>query len=172
MTEQALRLERLQACHDLEQFDSGNEDLDGWLRRHALAAQPMDSARTFVVERDGRVVGYFALTMGSLQRAEAPPGLVRGLPSYPIGMVLLARLAVDRQWQGRGVGATLLAEALRKAVAAGEAATARLVAVDAIDESAARFYGRFGFIPVPEHPLRLYRRMRDIRHSLDRTGGC
>lgn len=169
MTEQALRLERLQARHDLERFDSGNEDLDGWLRRHALSAQQMDTARTFVIERDDRVVGYFALTMGSLQRAEAPPRLVRGLPSYPVGMVLLARLAVERQWQGRGLGATLLAEALRKAVAAGEAAAARLVVVDAIDENAAGFYARFGVIAVPEHPLRLYRRMSDIRRSLERA---
>ncbi len=78
-------------------------------------------------------------------------------------MVLLARLAVDRRQQGRGLGATLLADSLRKAVAAGEAAAARLVVVDA---NAARFYERYGFIPAPEHPLRLYRRMKDIARSL------
>ncbi len=68
--------------------------------------------------------------------------------------------------QGRGLGATLLADSLRKAVAAGEAAAARLVVVDAIDANAARFYERYGFIPAPEHPLRLYRRMKDIARSL------
>jgi ribosomal protein S18 acetylase RimI-like enzyme len=81
-------------------------------------------------------------------------------------MVLLARLAVDRRDQGKGLGAHLLAEALRKAVAAGEAAAARLVVVDAIDEDAAAFYERYGFISAPEHDRRLYRRMKDVRSSL------
>jgi len=83
-------------------------------------------------------------------------------------MVLLARLAVDRSEQGKGLGALLLAEALRKAVAAGEAAAARFVVVDAIDDDAVRFYERFGFVAAPGHPLRLYRRMKDIRASLER----
>ena len=117
-------LERLDTHHDVSTFDSGNDMLDGWLRRHALAAQRMDSARTFVATRGGRVVGYFSLTMGSVLRADAPAKLVRGMPAYPVGMVLLARLAVDQSQQGKGVGAMFLAEALRKAVAAGEVAAA------------------------------------------------
>ncbi len=136
-------------------------------RRHALAAQEMDSARTFLLTDNERVVGYFSLTMGSVLRAEAPAKLVRGLPAYPVGMVLLARLAVDRQEQGKGLGSLLLAEALRKAVAAGEAAAARLVVVFAIDEAAAHFYERHGFVRAPEHPLRLYRRMKDVSASLN-----
>ena len=97
---------------DLFTFDSGSGMLDGWLRRHALAAQRMDSARTFVARRGGGVVGYFSLTMGSVLRADAPAKLVRGMPAHPVGMVLLARLAVDQSQQGKGVGAMLLAEAL------------------------------------------------------------
>jgi predicted N-acetyltransferase YhbS len=160
-------LERLDAHHDVSSFDSGNEVLDGWLRRHAIAAQRMDSARTFVATRNGRVVGYFSLTMGSMLRAEAPVKLVRAMPAYPVGMVLLARLAVDQSQQGRGVGAMLLAEALRKAIAAGEVAAARLIVVDDVDEDAAAFYQRYGFVRTPENPLRLYRRMKDVRASLD-----
>ncbi len=162
-----LCLERLDAHHDLARFDSGNEDLDGWLRRHALTAQQMDSARTFVATRADQVVGYFSLTVGSVLRQDAPAKLVRGLPAYPVGMVLLARLAVDRDEQGKGFGATLLAEALRKAVAAGETAAARLIVVDAVDEQAARFYERHGFVRAPDHVLRLYRRMKDIARSLE-----
>jgi ribosomal protein S18 acetylase RimI-like enzyme len=160
-------LERLDAHHDVSIFDSGNEVLDGWLRRHAIAAQRMDSARAFVATRNGRVIGYFSLTMGSMLRAEAPVKLVRAMPAYPVGMVLLARLAVDQSQQGRGVGAMLLAEALRKAIAAGEVAAARLIVVDAVDEDAAAFYQRYGFVRTPENPLRLYRRMKDVRASLD-----
>jgi len=165
-----LRLERLAPHHDVLKFASGQDELDAWLHRHALAAQQMDSARTFLLVHGGqeagnRVAGYFSLTMGSVLRAEAPPKLVRGLPAYPVGMVLLTRLAVDRNEQGKGLGGLLLAEALRKAVAAGEAA-ARLVVVDAIDDQAAKFYAHHGFIPAPGHPLRLHRRMKDIRASL------
>ena len=167
MSRPRVRLERFGPDHDLGAFDSGNAELDDWLRRHGLAAQQMDSARTFVITRN-RVVGYFSLTMGSVLRADAPAKLVRGLPAYPIGMVLLARLAVDRREQGKGLGALLLSEALRKAAGAGEAAAARLVVVDAIDDAAVRFYERFGFIATPDDPHRLYRRMKDIRASLDR----
>lgn len=167
MTDRGLRLARLEWHHQLDRFDSGNEVLDAWLARHGLAAQQMDTARTFLLlDADDALVGYFSLTMGSVLRQNAPAKLVRGLPNYPVGMVLLARLAVDRRHQGSGVGRLLLAEALRKAVTAGEAAAARLVVVDAIDPSAARFYSRHGFISLPEQPLRLYRRMKDIRASL------
>jgi len=103
-----LRLERLGAHHDVTGFASGKEELDSWLRRHAVAAQQMDSARTFLLVRGGegagnRVAGYFSLTMGSVLRAEAPPRLVRGLPAYPVGMVLLARLAVDAASREKGL---------------------------------------------------------------------
>ena len=166
MSSEELHLERLHAAHDVTSFESGNPELDGWLQRHGLAAQEMDSARTFLLLEDGRILGYFSLTMGSVRREEAPRRLVRGVPGYPVGMVLLARLAVDRSEQGKGRGALLLAEAMRRAVAAGEAAAARLVVVDAIDERAALFYRHHGFVPAPDHPSRLYRRMSDIRASL------
>lgn len=165
----AVRLDRLGPHHTLADFECGHTALDDWLRRHALTAQRMDAARTFVLVRGREVLGYFSLTMGSVQRADAPTKLVRGLPRYPIGMVLLARLAVDRREHGKGFGALLLAEALRKSVAAGEAAAARLIVVDAIDESAIGFYARHGFIAVPEHPDRLYRRLSDVRASLEAT---
>lgn len=164
---QRVLLERLDAHHDVTSFNSGIQDLDTWLQRHALAAQRMDSARTFVATRRGRVIGYFSLTMGSVLRAEAPAKLIRGMPAYPVSMVLLARLAVDQSEQGKGVGAMLLAEALRKAVAAGEVAAARLIVVDAVDDSAAAFYQHYGFIRTPENPHRFYRRMKDVRASLD-----
>lgn len=161
-----LSLERLGEQHDIAAFRSGNEELDGWLQRHGLAAQQMDSARTFVLMRGERVTGYFSLTMGSVLRADAPAKLVRGLPAYPVGMVLLARLAVDTSEQGGGLGGLLLTEALRKGVDAGEAAAARLIVVDAIDNAAVAFYRHHGFVATPENDHRLYRRTKDIRASL------
>lgn len=166
MSPSGLSLERLAAHHDTAAFVSGNDELDSWLQRHGLAAQQMDSARTFVLTRANRIVGYFSLTMGSVLRADAPAKLVRGSPAYPVGMVLLARLAVDVSEQGAGLGGLLLSEALRKAVDAGEAAAARLVVVDAVDDDAVAFYRHHGFIVAPGHDYRLYRRTKDIRASL------
>lgn len=161
-------IHRLREDHDVEGFACGQDELDQWLRSHALDSELRDIARTFVVCRGGRrVVGYYSLAMGSVRMAEAPRKLVRGLPGYPIGMVLLARLAVDQKEQGTGLGAELLTDALLRALQAGESAAARLVVVDALDDRAARFYQRFGFIPAPEHPLRLFRRLKDIRASLE-----
>jgi GNAT superfamily N-acetyltransferase len=169
VTSPAHRTERLARHHDLDHFGSGNQVLDFWLKNHAWAAQQMDSARTFLLIDVDQVIGYFSLTMGSVLRDEAPAKLVRGLPGYPVGMVLLARLAVDRGHQGRGFGSILLAEALRKALAAGEVAAARLVVVDAIDAKAVSFYARRGFIALPEDPMRLFMRMKDISASLPGT---
>ena len=166
MTQRGLSLERLAAHHQTANFRSGHLALDNWLRHHAIAAQQMDSARTFALVRDGAVIGYFSLTMGSVLREDAPPKLVRGLPRYPVGAVVLARLAIDLSEQGKGLGALLLAEALRKAVLAGEAAAARLVVVDAVDDRAVGLYLHHGFLPAPEQDRRLYQRMKDIRASL------
>jgi GNAT superfamily N-acetyltransferase len=166
VTDVELRLERLCPTHDLNQFDSGNEVLDNWLKRHAISAQAMDSARTFVLVQTDRVVGYVSLAMGSVQRADAPAKLVRGMPAYPVGMVLIARLAIDRSEQGRGLGRRILADALRMAVIAGEAAAARLVVVDAIDEKAVQFYRRHGF-SAELGESRLYLRMKDVRASAE-----
>jgi GNAT superfamily N-acetyltransferase len=168
VTDVELRLESLSPTHDLNELDSGNEVLDSWLKRHALSAQAMDSARTFVLVQTDRVVGYVSLAMGSVQRADPPAKLVRGMPAYPVGMVLIARLAIDRKEQGRGLGKRLLADALRMAVVAGDAAAARLVVVDAIDEQAVQFYRRHGFT-AELGESRLYLRMKDIKASAERN---
>jgi predicted N-acetyltransferase YhbS len=162
-----LRLALLTAEHDLAGFDCGNDQLTSWLIRHALASQRADLARTYLALGDGAVVGYVSLTTGSVRHDEAPKRYTRGMPRYRIPIILIARLAVDRHHQGRRLGSRLLAEALRRAVDASDAAAARLVVVDAIDEGAAAFYGSHGFKDVPENPLRLYRKISDVRRSLD-----
>lgn len=161
-----LRLALLTAEHDVSIFDCGNAQLTSWLIRHALTSQRADLARTYVALEGEHVVGYLSLTTGSVRRDEAPKRYSRGMPAYPIPTILIARLAVDRRYQGRQHGSRLLAEALRLAVTASDAAAARLVVVDAIDERAAAFYRNRGFIDIPENPLRLYRRVSDVRRSL------
>lgn len=162
-----LRLVLLAADHDLSGFDCGNEELNRWLVDHARASQKADLARTYLLLADITVVGYVSLTTGSVRREAAPKGYARGMPRHPIPTILIARLAVDRRHQGQRLGSRLLAEALRLAVVASEAAAARLVVVDAIDDCAAAFYRCWGFIDVPENPHRLFRKISDIRRSFD-----
>lgn len=152
--------------HDLDTFDCGNGELNVWLQRHAAASHKADLARTYLAIGDGVVVGYVSLTTGSVRPDDAPKRLTRGMPRYPIGTILIARLAVDQSHQGRRLGSRLLGEALRLAVLASDAAAARLVVVDAIDDDAAGFYRRWAFLDTPDNPRRLYRKMSDVRASL------
>jgi GNAT superfamily N-acetyltransferase len=160
-------LERIHPDHDLAPFTCGVQELDLWLHAHAQRSDASDSARVFVYVESGRVVGYFALTMGSVARMNAPRRLVRGLPGYPVAAVLIARFAIDSSVQHRGYGARLLALAIANAYRAGESVAARLLMVDAIDENAASFYMKFGFAGLPEHPLRLFVRLKDIAKTLE-----
>jgi GNAT superfamily N-acetyltransferase len=162
----SLRLALLTAEHDVSSFDCGNDQLTSWLIRHALASQRADLARTYLALEGEHVIGYMSLTTGSVRRDEAPRRDARGMPAHPIPTILIARLAVDHRHQSRQLGSRLLAEALRLAVTASDAAAARLVVVDAIDERAAAFYRNRGFIDMPENRLRLYRKVSDIRESL------
>ncbi|MGH9301552.1 MAG: GNAT family N-acetyltransferase [Acidimicrobiales bacterium] len=142
--------------------------LDDWLRSHALENQRRDLSRTFVLLDDaGVVIGYYALTMGGVMKDELPPRLGRGLPGYQLGLVLLARLAVDGARQGEGLGRDLLVDAIVQASAAGQHAAARFIAVDPIDDSARSFYGRFGFLEIrgDEHG-RMFIRIDDARASI------
>ncbi|MGB5638710.1 MAG: GNAT family N-acetyltransferase, partial [Sedimenticolaceae bacterium] len=104
----------LAADHLLDDFDCGKANLDDWLVRHARQAQASGSAKTFVVADGRRVAGYFSLAVGQVDSVEAPERIRRGMGQYPIPVVLLARLAVDRTYQGRGIGVGMLQDAIRR----------------------------------------------------------
>lgn len=164
-----MHVERLDQEHDLSRFSCGVKPLDDWLRLHALENQVRNLSRTFVLLDDAAVViGYYALTMGGVVKDELPRRLGRGLPSFQSGMVLLARLAIDTAHQGEGLGRDLLIDAIAHAAVAGQHASARFIAVDPIDESARRFYRRFGFMNVggDEHG-RMFMRIDDALASFD-----
>ena len=164
-----MQVERLGEGHDLGRFNCGNKSLDDWLRNHALENQRRNLSRTFVLIDDGgAVVGYYALSMGGVAIDDLPRRLGRGLPGYQIGMVVLARLAIDAGRQGQGLGRDLVIDAIIHAAAAGQHAAARFIAVDPIDESARRFYSRFGFTDIggDEHG-RMYVRIDEALASFD-----
>jgi ribosomal protein S18 acetylase RimI-like enzyme len=162
-----LELERITADHVLTEFDCGNPELNEWLTQYALRNDRQDSSRVVLLLEAGVVMGYYALTMGSVSRADVPPSLVRGMPGYPVGAVVLARFAIDVRCQGQGYGAYLLAMAIAMAANAAESAAARLFVVDAIDDDAAGFYRKFDFRELPMHPLRFYARLKDVAASME-----
>jgi GNAT superfamily N-acetyltransferase len=139
----------LQAVHRLDTFDCGKPALNEWLMRHARQAQGSGSAKTFVAADDDQVSGYFSLTVGQIDTMDAPERIRKGMGQYPVPVVILARLAVSRQAQGRGIGVGLLQNAMRRTLLIAEQAGIRAMLTHPIDEEAARFYRRFGFEPSP-----------------------
>ena len=140
----------LTQAHDGSNFDSGEPDLDEWLRRRASPNQLSMANRTYVVcpEGSARIVGYFALSMGQILNVEAAGSMRRNMPKV-IPAVMLGRLATDRAWQGRGLGRAMLGDAVRRALHASEQAAARLLIVNPISPAAEAFYLRNGFLRLP-----------------------
>jgi GNAT superfamily N-acetyltransferase len=139
--------EPLSADHLLEGFQCGVESLNTWLTEHARQATAAGSARVFVTvdAKQARVVGYHALTAAAITHDGATERARRGQPRHPIPGVLLARLAVDVSVQGRGLGAWLLQDAMRRALSASQAVGMRVLLVHALDDRARAFYERWGF---------------------------
>lgn len=161
---------RLETVHDRSAFTSGVESLDYWLKHLAQGASKGGSAQTFVItdSKPGRVVGYYALTSAEVSASDATDRAARGMPAT-LPAVLLARLAVDLEVQGLGLGAELLADAMKRAVSVSEQVGIRLMLVHALNESAADFYLKFGFEPSPTNPRNLQALLKDIRLSLDQA---
>jgi GNAT superfamily N-acetyltransferase len=137
---------------DCSGFDCGQPSLDTWLKRNAPKSQSSGAARTYVITEGKTVIGYYALAVGSVSRAQASGQVRRNMPD-PIPVMLLARLAIDRRWQGRGLGAALLRDAALRTLQAAEIAGIRAMLVHAISAEAARFYRYFGFQPAPGSEL-------------------
>jgi GNAT superfamily N-acetyltransferase len=158
--------EPLGAHHRLEGFDCGKAALNDWLLRHARQAQGSGSARTFVVAEDDRVAGYFSLTVGQVDTLEAPDRIRKGMGQYPVPVVILARLAVARQDQRRGIGIGMLQDAIRRTLLIAEQAGIRAMLTHPIDAEATRFYTRFGFIASPLQEQQLLLLLKDARCSV------
>jgi GNAT superfamily N-acetyltransferase len=151
--------------HQIGDFTSGVVSLDEWLKRRALANQASGAARTFVVCEADKVVGYYALASGAVNVAAAPGRFRRNMPD-PIPVVVLARLAVDRAYQGRSLGRALVRDAARRVVHAADAIGIRGIIVHAISEDAKAFYLALGFELSPIEPMALMVTLTDIRKIL------
>lgn len=153
----------LDAVHDRTAFRCGSEPLDRYLLEYASQDIRRRMAACFVALADGpRIAGYYTLAAASLLLTDLPTRIAKKLPRYPtVPAVRLGRLAVDRAFQGKGLGGALVADALSRAVQSEIAAYA--VVVDAKDESAAAFYRHHGFIALPDSPETLFLPLATVR---------
>ncbi len=158
------------AIHDASTFDCGQDALNRWLRHSAGQSQRRDSARTFVaIAGEARVIGYYTTVAAELHHDAASPSVRRGISKhFPIPVAVVARLAVDTDVQGRGVGALLLRDALTRVLAAAEHVAIRAVVVHAMTTTAATFYVRFGFKPLADDPRTLMITVDELRRSRER----
>jgi GNAT superfamily N-acetyltransferase len=151
--------------HDRSRFDCGAAALNDWLRTKAGQYEKRDLARTYVLVEAGQssVKGYYALSNHTIVYEALADDQAKGLPRIDVPVVLIGRLAVDLSVQGQGLGEFLLMDALRRADSLSRRIGIQAVEVDAIDDSARRFYERYGFTRLKDDPRRLYLPMKIIR---------
>jgi predicted N-acetyltransferase YhbS len=159
-------IEKLRRDHDLSSFECGNASLTNWLKKFAWTNQQAESAKSYIAVASGQVAGYYALTAGSVQKHESPQRIAKGLASHPVGVVLLARLAVDIRHRGQGLGKALLFDALKRIEEAADIVGVRAVLVHAVDDIARAFYEHFNFEPSPVDPFQLMLLVKDLRKAL------
>jgi GNAT superfamily N-acetyltransferase len=163
-------IEPLGKEHERDGFSCGHASLDDFLKKFAkqYAKRKLGSTYVAVVKGEKRVVGYYTVAPSHFEFADAPAALVKGLPKHPIPTLLLARLAVDRSEQGKGLGKHLLLHALERCLNVAQDVTFRAVEVEAVDDAAAAFYRKYGFLPFPAHPHHLVIPLETVEALLGR----
>lgn len=160
--------EKLQSTHDLSTFDCGETVLNDWLRRRALQNQQSGASSTYVILDKTRVIGYYSLAAGSVARDTAPGRVRRNVPD-PVPVVVLGRLAVDRGFQGKGLGLALLRDAILRTLQAADIIGVRAILVHALSDQAKRFYENCGFTPSPVNHLTLMITIPEAINALRQT---
>ena len=161
------KVEKLRRDHVLEGFDCGKEPLNRFLIRNALQNQQANASQTYVLITTDRVIGYHTLVVGEVAFAAAPVRLTKGLARHSVPIMLLARLAVSPEYQGRGIGQALLKDALLRTLQAADIAGIRAFAVHSKNNEARAFYIHFDFIESPSDPMHLFLLLKDVRALID-----
>lgn len=159
--------EPLSEAHDLSQFACGKPALDNWLRTRALSNQKKGFTAVMVVHDAGRVVGYYGLAPTAVVPASVPRSIRTGQSPDPLPCLLLGQLATDQEWRGQGIGTGLLKHALQRCVEGATLIGGRALIVNAVDQEAAEFWRRRGFLPSKDDPMVLARSILDIAASLE-----
>ena len=162
----SLRIEKLQRIHAIDTFDCGREALNLFLIRYAFQNQQTEASQTYLALSDEELVGYYTLVVGQVEYNDAPERLTKSLARHPVPIMLLARLAVATSWQGKGIGAGLVKDAMVRTLQAADIAGIRAFAVHAKDDEARAFYEHFDFVPSPSDPFHLFRLLKNLRKRL------
>lgn len=160
-------IEKLRREHEIDAFDCGQPDLNNWLLKHTLQNQAANAAQTYLGLANEIVVGYYTLSVGQVEYAGAPERLKKGLARHPVPVMLLARLAVHKDWQRKGVGRALLRDAVLRTLQAAHIAGIRAFAVHAKNEQARQYYEQFDFVSSPVDPLHLFVLLKDLAKMID-----
>ncbi|MEG4009454.1 GNAT family N-acetyltransferase [Microcoleus sp. Pol11C1] len=163
--EQLCPPEKLNSLHQIETFDSGNIQLDEWLKRRALKNELEGASRTYVLCDRQAVIAYYYLVNGAIALTAATGKVRRNMPD-PIPVMVIGRLAVDRNWQGSGIGRALLRDAILRTLQAAEIVGIRAIIVHAISGDAKQFYQKCGFTVSPIDPMTLMVKVSDAIASL------
>jgi GNAT superfamily N-acetyltransferase len=160
-------IERFDRQHDRSDFDCGKPSLNDFLTRLVTQYEKRNLARTYVLVRSGevKVLGYYTLASSAIEFETLPADVKKKLPQHPIPAVLLARLAVDRCLRGQKMGAMLLRDCFGRCLQIADQLGIHSVAVDAIDDEAARFYEHFGFTRFTEQPSKLFIPLSAIKQA-------
>jgi predicted N-acetyltransferase YhbS len=162
--------EPLSAQHDVSRFSCGGPALDNWLKTRALSNQEKGFTVVMVVHEASRVVGYYGLAPTAIVPAVMPRSIKTGQPPNPVPCLLLGQLAADEAWAGKGIGTSLLRHALIRSLAGARLIGGRALVVKALDDEAADFWQRRGFLPSKDDRLTLFRSIPDIVASLTAAG--
>jgi GNAT superfamily N-acetyltransferase len=155
----------LQEDHELNDFQCGVEALNLYLKQYARQSQKREGTRTYVVLKDNEVIGYYTLVFGAIEWRDAPDSVKKGLGKYPIPVLIIARLAVDQKWSGKGLGGGLLVDALQRALIASEIAGLKAIVVDAKNKEAISFYEKHGFRAFSGKINRLFITITELRRE-------
>ena len=164
MNEPPLVIEPLDPRHDRASFSCGEPALDRYIRRQASQDARRRVAQVFIAteEASEEIAGFYTLSAASFEKDELPASLAKRLPHYPVPAVVIGRLAVDLGHRGRRLGEFLLLDAVRRVARASTAIAVYAIVVDAKNDRSHAFYERYGFIPFPSSPRRLFLPMQTL----------
>jgi len=157
---------KLAATDQVDAFDCGQAALNQFLQRYALVNQKANSAQTYVCRQGDLVVGFYSLAVGSVDPEAVPSRVMKGLARHPVPVMILARLAVDKEHQRKGLGRALLKDALLRTAQAADIAGIRCLLVHAKDDAARHWYESWEFEPSPTDPYHLFLMLKDLKSLL------
>lgn len=157
--------EKINPSHQVDRFDCGNIQLNHWLKHRAFKNEIQGASRTYVVTVENVVVAYYYLANGAIVQTLSTGKVKRNMPD-PIPVMIIGRLAVDLNWQGKRIGRALLRDAILRTLQASEIAGIRAILVEAISEEAKQFYEKCGFTVSPIAPMTLMITINDAILSL------